>query len=287
MNDAQILDRGYRRYEGPRGQVWAAMRTLIRFSFERALGMRRGFWAKVIPALIIVIAFLPAVVFIGIASLLPDAFAEAVPSYGDYYGFIVSALVLYTAFLAPELLCNDRRTRLLGLYLASPLNRLTYLASKALTAVLALSIITIGPLLMLLLAYSLQGQGPGNVVDYLTLLGRIFLAGAAITAIYTSLAFAVASFTDRMAVAAASIIMALLGSQVLTSVLVNGADWPVWMRLFSLVDLPLDIVERLYFGSNFGEPSISNWAYLVAIVAWSGVLSALVIRRYQRLDVTR
>lgn len=287
MSDAQILDRGYRRYTGERHGVWGAMRTLVRFSLERALGLRRGVWAKIIPALIIVIAFLPAVVFIGIASLLPDVFRDVVPTYGDYYGFVVGAMVLYTAVLAPELLCHDRRTRLLGLYLASPLNRFTYLGAKALTAVAALSLITVGPLLLLLVAYALQGQGPDQVGDYFVLFGRILLAGATITSIYTALAFAVASLTDRMTIATASIIMVLLASQILTTTLVKVASWPATMKLFNLVELPLDLIQRIYFGAGYGDPTISTMAYVLANIGWSLAFSAVVVWRYQRLDVTR
>ena len=41
------------------------------------------------------------------------------------------AVLVFVAFVAPEVLCPDRRTGMLGLYLASPLTRDTYLVGKA------------------------------------------------------------------------------------------------------------------------------------------------------------
>ena len=61
------------------------------------------------------------------------------PTYGEYYGFIVSAIIVFVAFVAPEVLCTDRRTGMLGLYLASPLTRDTYLLAKAIAVAVVLA----------------------------------------------------------------------------------------------------------------------------------------------------
>ena len=101
---------------------------------QRALGMRRSIWAKVLPIATIGFAYLPAIVFVGIVALFPtsDVAAEALlPTYGDYYGFVIAAIMVFVALVAPEVLCTDRRTGMLGVYLASPLDRDSYLFAKA------------------------------------------------------------------------------------------------------------------------------------------------------------
>ena len=56
MSDARILDRGYRRYDGPRHGVRGAMRSLAAHSAQRALGLRLPLATKLFPVLSAVIA---------------------------------------------------------------------------------------------------------------------------------------------------------------------------------------------------------------------------------------
>ncbi len=102
------------------------------------LGLKRTFWNKILPMLTIFLAYVPAIVFVGIATFLKSRLVargvdinDVIPSYGDYYLFIWAAIGVFVAFVAPEALCTDRRTGMLGLYLASPLRRDTYLLAKA------------------------------------------------------------------------------------------------------------------------------------------------------------
>ena len=81
------------------------------------------------------------------------------PSYSDYYGYVTAAIVVFTAFVAPELLCSDRRDRMLGLYLASPLTRDTYLLAKAAAVMAVLGLVTLGPPLFMLLARTDRRHG--------------------------------------------------------------------------------------------------------------------------------
>ena len=57
---------------------------------------------------------------------------------------------------------------MLGIYLASPLNRDTYLLAKGLAVAATLSIVCIGPPLLMLVANVLQSQGPTGVGDIIT-----------------------------------------------------------------------------------------------------------------------
>ena len=93
-------------------------------AIQRVLGIKRPAWAKVLPVVAIAIAYIPAIVFVGIVALTPDdpTVQQHIPTYGQYYAYIISAIALFVAIVAPEVLCPDRRTGMLGLYLASPLS---------------------------------------------------------------------------------------------------------------------------------------------------------------------
>ena len=112
-DDAQILHRGYRTYDGPRTGVIGALRTVAFQGVRHVLGLGRPAKAKILPIATAAIAFVPAVVYVGLAVLLGDAVqlleeGEVVPTYSDYYGVILLALVMFAAFVAPR--SSDRRS---------------------------------------------------------------------------------------------------------------------------------------------------------------------------------
>ena len=288
-SDARILDRGYRRYDGPRRGRVGAIRSLAASSALRALGLRRTFWAKVFPLASAGIAYLPAAVFVGVAALLPDALTEegeVLPTYPDYYGFITAAIVVFVALVGPEVLCPDRHNGMLGLYLASPLTRDTYLLAKVLAVVPVLAIVTLGPPLLLLVGLTFADAGPEGIGDFLLLLVRMGLGAIAISALYTSLSLAAASLTDRRAVASAAVILVLLVSSVTTALLVEELGADVNLYLLNLFFIPFELVQRIY-GHVGGEPQLGTMALIGANAGWTLVAAAVVRWRYARLTVTR
>jgi len=287
VSDARILDRGYRPYDGPRRGVAGAVRSLAWHSALRALGLRRTFWAKLLPLASVGIAYVPALVFVGIAALLPDQLVDdtgILPTYAGYYGFITAAIVLFVALVGPEVLCPDRRHRMLGLYLASPLTRDTYLLAKVLAVVPVLALVTLGPPLLLLVGLTFAGAGPDGVGDFLLTLARIALGGLVISAAYTAVSLAAASLTDRRPVASAGVILVLLISGVSTAVLVaSGADERLF--LLNLLAVPFELVQRIY--GEVGDIEVSTLELVAANLAWTIGAGALLRSRYQRLRITR
>lgn len=287
MTDARILDRSYRRYEGKRRGAAGAVRSLAWHSALRALGLRRSLWAKLLPLLSVGIAYVPAMVFVGIAALLPEQLVDAtglLPGYADYYGFVTAAIVIFVALVGPEVLCPDRRHRTLGLYLASPLTRDTYLAAKVLAVVPVLALVTLGPPLLLLVGLTFAGAGPADVGEFLLVLGRIVASGLVISAAYTAVSLAAASLTERRAVASAGVILVLLVSGVATTTLVLTGTDPR-LLLFNLGLVPFELVQRIF--GEVGEPQLSTVELVVANVAWTLAAGLVVRERYRRLRITR
>ncbi len=287
MSDARILDRGYRAYDGPRRGVAGAQRSLIRHTAQRVLGLRRPARAKVLPVLSAALAYVPAIVFIGLAALLPEGRLrdDAVPTYAEYYAFIVSAIFVFVAFVAPEALCPDRRTGMLGLYLASPLTRNRYLVAKSAAVAALLAIATIGPPLLLLIANILQGIGPDGPGDVVVLAVRVLVAGAVLTAVYTAVSVGASSLTDRRAFAAAGVILLVLLSGVVTGAL-QAAGAPDWLLAFDLTGGPFELVARIY-GELGNAPEVGTAVLAGAALLWVALGTGACWWRYHTLVVTR
>lgn len=289
MSDARIVDQGYRPYDGPRRGARGAIRSLAWHSVLRALGLRRTAWSKVLPIVSVAIAYLPAAVFVGVAALVPQRVrneTHILPTYHEYYGFITAAIVLFVALVGPEVLCTDRRNGMLGMYLASPLDRRTYLLAKVLAVVPVLALVTLGPPLLLLVGLTFADAGPASANEFLILLLRVVVSGVVISAPYAALSLAFASLTDRRAVASAAIILTLIATSIATGTLVGNAGANQHLLLLSLFFVPFELVQRIY-GQPGGYPGIAIAFLIGAEVAWTFGAAAVLWLRYRSLTITR
>lgn len=282
---ARILERGYRHYDGQRLGRAAAIRTVWVHSLQRMLGLRRTVWAKLLPAGVIFIAYVPAIVFVGVVALAgndPNV-ARNMPGYADYYSYVVLAVILFAAFSAPDVVCPDRRTGMLGLYLASPLSRLGYLTAKAAAIATGLATVTIGPQLLLLVANTMQGRPSGST----PLMGlRIVLAGFVVAVLLTAVTMAISSFTDRRGFAGAAIILVFLASGIVGS---GIAESHPALGLIGLADtLPEALTTRIFGvrtnGASAGVATLVVWSVGVVVTALAAGITWL---RYRNLEVTR
>jgi ABC-2 type transport system permease protein len=281
---ARIHDRGYRGYTGPRSGRLGAMRALYIFTIRRVLGFGRPFRTKALPAIVGLLAYLPAVVLIGLTVLVPQLNNEALPSYPDYYGFIISAIVVFVAFVCPEALCPDRRHKMLGTYLASPLDRFTYVVSKFAAVATLIAGVTLLPPLLLAVARTFQGIGP-SAGDFVILLGRIFLTGIVLALFFAALSLGVASLTDRKAFASAGMILLVIVSGAVAGAIFQGEESRAWAIALSVTSVPIEFVQRVY-GKTSVE-GLSTVVVIAAMVLWTAVPLGVLVWRYKTIEVTR
>lgn len=289
---AQIYEQGYRRYDGPRLGRGAAVRSVWKHTVQRVLGLRRSARHKVLPFLTILFAYLPAVAFIGILALIPadaDRARNLAPTYSQYYGFVTAAIALFIVFSAPEALCPDRRHRSMSLYLASPLTRDTYLLAKAMAVFTVLCLVTIGPLLLLLIGYVLQSNGPDGPLGVLAQLARILGAGSAVALFGTAFALALASLTDRKGLATGGALIVLFGTHIVGQILPFALGLSKATVMLSLFIAPFEVAARILDAAGeVGDlQTIPNVVIFLAATAWVALFSVVVYLRYATLQVTR
>lgn len=288
---ARIFDLGYRRYEGERRGVGWAPVTVWLHTVQRVLGLRRPFRHKILPGAALVIAFVPALVYVGVAALFPvDLIGEDIlPSYAAYYGVIVMALVLFSSFVAPEALCTDRRTRMLDLYLAGPLDRNRYLAAKWAAVFCVMLLMTMAPQLFMLTSYTVESAGP-PLREVPRLLLEIVVAGAGVALFYTAVAMGVSSLTTRRAAAAVAIALLLIVPNIAVTVLVQEAEAPDELAVLQPA-VAEELAWRIFDESHAAEEIVnspvarlSTWLVVAGAAGWILVGAFVCWYRYRRLE---
>ncbi|MGV3758357.1 MAG: ABC transporter permease, partial [Actinomycetota bacterium] len=222
-----VYDRGYRPYEGERGGRGAARTALWRATLRRALGLRRPWRQKVAPFVLLAIVTVPAIVNVGVKYLTRNTPASELEfiTYRDYVG-VSNALLVFVALTAPDIICPDRRQRVLPLIFARPLRGVDYVAAK------------VGAMFAILFAFSFLPQvvlfvgqmlvSTDGALTYLRdnaeVLWQVPAAVALLALFYAVIGVAIASLTTRRIIAGASIVGLFLITSIVSAVLVGPDD---------------------------------------------------------------
>lgn len=282
-----VYDRGYRPYEGERGGRRAATFALYRSTLRRALGLRRSWRQKVAPFVLLGIATIPAIVNVGIGYVTRnELFAEriAIITYREYVG-VSSSLLLFVALIAPDVICPDRRQRVLPLMFARPLNGSDYVAAKVGAITTIIFLFSFVPQVVLFVGSMLVSD---SSLDYLTdnldVIWKVTAAVAVLAVYYAVLGLAVAAMTDRRIVAGAAMIGLFLVTSVSSTILVGespGVDGGSPAALINVLALPLEIRDVIFLGQIDERSSLAGVpfgglaaaaVYLVLLCAAAGVL---------------
>lgn len=293
-----VFDIGYQSYSGNREGLRRARLAVFKDGLRIALGFGRGGRAKVLPwffiALLSFIALIMALIAGAADRLGGPGSAErmSLPSHADYYGIAAIILFLFAALVAPELLCRDRREKVISLYLVRPLTGLDYVASRWAAFLAVMTLAAWLPQFILFLGLSMGDPVP---IEYLRRhwldLPRFLLAGIVMAAYATTLAMLTASFTTRRAYAS----VFLVGLFIITTPFTVGMAEEIggttgqWISMFNLASIPVH-VNDVIFGevSELTEeaparlfPAALKLTWYFAWVLGPGILLA---GRYRRLS---
>jgi ABC-2 type transport system permease protein len=239
--EAQVFDLGYARYTGTRGGRAVARRAIIRDSVRTALGLGRGAGSKIAPWLLLGVTAGPALVLVVISAFAGALGADEndldLPTFPDYYSFATVPIALFAAVVGPQLLCPDRRDRVLTLYAVRPVSPLDYAGSR-LTGLLLVMVLALWLPETLLFVWNLlqADDSAAWLRDNWNVAPRSLAAGALVAAPFGTLALGAASLTTRRAYAAVITLAVLFVGSAVAGV---GADTlgGVWQEATTLLGL--------------------------------------------------
>lgn len=219
-----VYDRGYRPYEGARGGRRAARTALFRASIRRALGVRREWRQKVAPFVLLTMAVVPAIVNVGVKYLSRNTPARNLEfiTYRDYVG-VSNTLLVFVAVTAPDIMCPDRRQRVLPLVFARPLKGVDYVIAKLATMAAILFAFSFIPQVILFVGQMLVSNDGAlrYARDNAEVIWQVPAAVALLALFYAAIGVTVSSLTSRRIIAGAAIIGLFLVTSIVSSILVG------------------------------------------------------------------
>jgi len=288
-----VYDRGYRPYDGPRGGRGASTFALYKASIRRALGFRRTWRQKFAPFVLLGVVTIPAVVNVGIGYVTRDRLDNKIEiiTYRNYVG-VSSALLLFVALVAPDVMCPDRRQKVLPLMFARPLTGVDYVVAKVGAIASILFAFSFLPQVVLFVGNMLVSDSAGNYfTGHLDILWRVPVTVLILAAFYAVVGVAVGSLTDRRIVAGSAVIGLLLITSIASSVMVgdvvNGHGSIA--ALVNVLSLPLYLRDLVFLGhidptsplagvSNGGLFAVAT--YVAILLVGVGVL----LQRYRWVE---
>lgn len=283
-----IYDLGYRHYDGARLGRQAAIFSLYFYTLRGAFGIGRRASAKIMPVAITILAFIPAIVQLGIAGLLTQQVDIISPE--NYFGFVEVPVALFCAAVAPEICGRDMRQRTLSLYFSRALSRTDYALAKLAAFATAVAFLTLLPQFVLVIGNGLANEDlAAYVQDNWKDIPRTVAAGAALAVTAAAVSLAIASQTSRRSYATVAVVAWFLLTLPIAGILVyevGGAG-----RLASYLS-PFDFMYGAVIwifnvdpgtDSTQAEAGFALWTYGVAVAAYAAAGIYFTVRRFQRI----
>jgi ABC-2 type transport system permease protein len=284
-----VYDRGYRPYDGPRGGRAASVLALYKASLRRAIGLRRSWRQKFLPLGLLAVVSVPAAVNVGIGYATRNSPLEGFSffTYREYVG-VSSALLLFVAVCAPDVVCPDRRQRVLPVIFARPLTGTDYVTAKLGAIASLVFAFSILPQVLLYVGQTLVSKdGSLHYISHnAAVLWQVPVAVAALAVYYAALSLAVSSLTDRRIVAGASIFGLVIISSVVAHILDHAGALGGRGPLLNLLSLPLLVRDLVFLGHVDEKSPLTGvgGAGPLAVVGYLAVVAvsvAVLVWRYR------
>jgi len=284
-----IHDIGYRHYDGPRLGRASIRRAMFVEGLRGSYGLGRSARSKVVPALLLAAACLPALILVIVASV---SGADELPlGYTAYPRALELLVALFVAAQAPVLVSRDLRFRVVSLYFSRPMERVDYVLARWASLAGAVLVLLAAPLTLLLVGALLAEMPLGEQVgDYL----RALAQAALLAVLLSGVALVIAAVTPRRGLGVAAIVTVLLvlsGVQATVAGIARNEGETALAGYSSLLSpsaLVAAVSDQVLGGGPGGGPpgaagtAAAVAAYLLAVAACGAAL----VLRYRKVSVS-
>lgn len=293
MTDQVIYDRGYRSYDGPRRGSSGARRAVYKDGVRRILGLGRKARLKVFPWVLISIAVMAAVGFIGAQwagrELVGGAIADLLPAYGELFDFYSWVALLFIAFVGPALIVPDRTDGVLSVYFSRPLTVDGYLAGKSGAFMTLVGGIYLVPQILLHLGLALISDSGFTtyMADTAEVLWKVPVTTLGFVAMHGAIVLAYSVFINRTGFAAAAFLGTFIaGGEIAARVAEASFPGARWFSLLALDHHPRIIRDYFFDDTVTYAAEAAGFDVWVsgAVIAVLVAVSVVVVRyRYRKL----
>lgn len=289
-----VYDLGYTPYDGERRGRRGARRTVFADGVRRVLGIRRKGRRKILPWLLLSIAVIPPIAFVGISFFIPIDVEEAFNTsqqHAQFFQLGGTIAMLFVALAAPELLIPDRRDGVLSMLSSRPMTSDDYLAAR-----FASLIAIVGGFLLIPQFVLYVGQAAVNddgllqgLIDGAPNLPRILFVAAIYTTAFVPLGFLIASLSNRKAIASSVYVATMIALSGFADGIVRNTTFTGGRFVALLAPLDTaDAANNWVFGisspdSLLDAANISPVWGIVSLVALGAVATSISVVRYRRL----
>jgi len=282
-----VFDLGYRPHEGERLGRGGAVRALYRDGVRKVFGIRRRARRKILPAFLISIAVLPAMFFVAFGVLAGELGGDNFFNYAEYFNMTGSISMIFCALAASELIIPDRVNGTMAVYASRPLTAVDYVGARAASLAAVVFGFVWFPHLVLLIgrAWTSPDGFGGYLTSHLDVVWQTALASVVYVVAYGALAFLVAVYSTRAALAVFAFLMAMVASGATVQALVDAG---YKMVSIAAIQDHTGYVKDWIMGSNTErwvpeQAGLEPFVSLLIIMAIAVIAAAAVVRRYRSL----
>lgn len=261
-----VFDRSYRRYRGELKGRWARIWSIATNTFRVQFSGRKIIFLLILcnlPMISFTLMITFTAIFVPdmVTSFIFDMFGTVDVAVYTIINFtfnpgLIFLPIVFVCALNAGTIANDKKHNSLALYMAKPIDRIDYIAGKALSIYMVTAFVTIIPWLVFLIAFTLlMGVSGTQFIDSLWVYLSTTASALLVMVFLGSIVLLFSSMSNQSVLAGILSILVLFLPSLITGVIASVPDLNVeWLNYFSISSLLTASIHII-----FGRPEFSTF----------------------------